>query len=145
MMGMAAGGGAEAATGLTLVKDGQPAAVVIMPDRASAVVLAAAKQLDDVVFQMSGARLRTVREGELSGARVEGNGLVVPGSNAPSAFVLLGEGKLAQQLGATSEGLGPGGIRIKTLGNTLALLGPDEKTPSDPLGTVYAVNTFLDQ
>ena len=48
-------------------------------------------------------------------------------------------------MGATSEGLGPGGILIRTLPNALVLLGADAKTPSDPWGSRYAVTTFLDE
>ena len=71
--------------------------------------------------------------------------MVAGGEGAEFAYILVGEGNLAKELGATSEGLGAGGIRIKTFGNALVLLGPDEKTPSDPMGTQYAVTTFLDE
>lgn len=140
-----AGKGIEAAEVLTLVQDGQANAVIVMPDKSSGAVPAAVKQLGDVLFQMSGSRLKVVRESELAGAKVEGKCLVVPGEKEATAYILVGEGELAQKLGATSDGLGPGGIRIKTFDNALVLLGPDAKTPSDPWGTHYAVTTFLDE
>lgn len=145
MMTAMMGNNGNAAPALTLVQDGTSSVVVVMADAPSGAALAASKLLVDVLFQMSGARLVQVREGELKDIRVEKGRLEMLGTNAPAAFILLGEGKLAQQLGVSSDGLGPGGIRIQTFPNALVLLGPDAKTPSDPWGTHYAVTTFLDE
>lgn len=140
-----AGLNVQSVSALTLVQDGQTAAVIVLPDRPSIAATAGAKLLEDVLFEMSGARLKIVKESELAGAKADGKRIVVAGENSAPAYLLVGEGALASQLGANSEGLGPGGIRIKTFGNALVLLGPDTKTPSDPWGTHYAVTTFLDE
>src|SRR5439155_24843980 len=60
------------------------------------------------------------------------------------AWILVGEGKLAEKLGLTSKRLGPGGIFQSAKGKVLALFGTDAHTPSDPNGTRYAVTTFLE-
>ncbi len=57
----------------------------------------------------------------------------------------MGESALARELGASSAGLGPGGILIRTLPNALVLLGADAGTPADPWGSRYAVTTLLDE
>lgn len=145
MMGVLTGGGMPAAPALTLVRDGQAAAVIVVPDRPSGATVAAAKLLGDILFQMSGARLEQVPESALKEARIEKGRLEAPATNGLSAFILVGEGSLAKQLGATAEGLGPGGIRIRTFPNALVLLGSDTNTPSDPWGTHYAVTFFLDE
>jgi hypothetical protein len=137
--------GAQAAPALTLVRDEQPAAVIVLADNPSPAAVAGAQLLGDMLFQMSGARLKVVREGQLTGAKVEQGRVEATGDGAAAAYVLVGEGELARRLGLTAEGLGAGGIRIKTLANVLALLGPDGKTPSDPWGTRYAVTTLLDE
>jgi hypothetical protein len=139
------GGGMNATAALTLVQDGRATAVIVIADRPAGAVPTAINVLTDALFRMSGAQLAVVRESSLTGATVKDGQLVVPGTNGPSAYILVGELALSQQMGLTSEGLGPGGIRIKTIGNVLGLLGPDEKTPSDAWGSFYAVTTFLDE
>ena len=53
---------------LTLVADGQPKALIVLPSEgiASRVEPNAAKILTEYLFQMSGAKLSTVRENELA-------------------------------------------------------------------------------
>ena len=133
---------------VTLVADGQPKALIVIPseDIASQVELNAARILAEYLFQMSGARLSTVRENELGEVNVEGGRLVPESGKAGDGFetfVLVGEGDIAKRLGMTSEGLGAGGTLMKTGGNVLALLGP--RTPSDMNGTRHAVFTFLEE
>ena len=133
---------------LTLVADGQPKALIVLPRKeiAPSIEPAAAKILADHLFQMSGARLPIAREDELGEVNVEGGRLVPePGKvgEGVEAFVLVGEGDVAERLRMTAEGLGPGGVLMKTGGNVLALLGP--RSPSDPFGTRHAVITFLEQ
>jgi len=133
---------------LTLMADGQPKALIVLPrkDVAPSIEPAAAKILADHLFQMSGARLPVAREDELGDVKVEEGHLVPePGKVAEGveAFVLVGEGDVAKRLGMTSQGLGPGGVLMKTGGNVLALLGP--RSPSDPFGTRHAVICFLEQ
>jgi len=133
---------------LTLVADGQPKALIVLPPRGVATDIepAAAKILADHLFQMSGARLPMAREDELGDVKVERGRLVPePGKvgEGVEAFVLVGEGDVAKRLGMTAEGLGPGGVLMKTGANVVALLGP--RSPSDPFGTRHAVISFLEE
>jgi len=132
---------------LTLVADGQPKALIVLPSKEVAPrVEPAAKILADHLFQMSGARLLGKREDELGEVKVE-RGCLVPESGkvgeGVGAFVLIGEGDIARRLGMTGQGLGPGGVLVKTGGNVLALLGT--RSPSDPFSTRHAVISFLEQ
>jgi len=52
-------------------------------------------------------------------------------------------GALTRKLGVTGDGLGHGGMRIKTQGNALILLGPWDGVAYTG-GTVYAVVTFVE-
>src|ERR1043166_521556 len=117
----------------TLVKDGQARAVIIVPDRPSAVVENAARVLRDHVKQMSGAELQIRTEDKITGAPSE-----------KQAWILVGEGKLTEKVGVTSKDLGAGGIVLHAKGSVLAIFGTDVRTPSDPHGTRYAVTTFLE-
>ena len=130
---------------VTLVADGRASAVIVVPSKASRAAAEGARILQDHVFEMSGARLKVLKESDLGRVRVVG-GRIEPAAANPIAktFILVGESKLAKQLGQSSEGLGPGGILIRTVGNAVVLLGPDDKTPSDPFGSRYAVTTFLE-
>jgi len=131
---------------VTLVSNGRPKAVVVLPAKASRAASQGAKILTDHIQQISGARLKIVKEDEIGRANVV-DGWVETASDTPlgETFILVGESTLAKKLGVTSEGLGPGGILIRTIGNAVVLLGPDDVTPSDPYGSRYAVSTFLEQ
>lgn len=131
-----------------LAVEGRAAAVVVLPDTAlpRGVESVAARVLVDHLRQMSGARLEVRRERELGQVDVRGGQLASePGKLGPGVqtFVLVGEGELARKLGLTSEGLGPGGLLIKSSGNALALLGPAGGT--DPDGTLHAVIGLLEE
>jgi hypothetical protein len=130
-----------------LVVDGQPQALIVLPAEAErrCVEAEAAKILSDHLFLMSGARLDVKREGELGKATVEGDRLSFEVGKVPAGidrFLLVGDSRAARQLGLTSDGLGPGGILVKTRGNVVALLGP--RTSSDDGGTRYAVIELLE-
>lgn len=130
---------------LTLVADGHARAVIVLADKPSSAARRASELLQNLVAKSSGVRLSVVSERALSEVRVVSGQL--QGSVAddhPAAFVLVGESGLTAQLGATSEGLGPGGILLRRCPNALVLLGADDKTPADPDGTRYAVVTFLE-
>ena len=127
---------------VTLVADGKAEAVIVTPSKASTAAREGAEILRDHLFQISGARFNVLKEGELQDVKVENGRLEAP--TMTQAFILVGEGELAGKLGITSKGLGPGGILIRTFANGLAMLGPDDKTPSDPYGSRYAVTTFLE-
>jgi hypothetical protein len=130
---------------LTLVADGQPQAVIVLADKPSGAAREAGKLLQTLVARSSGATLTVVNEHALDNVRVNaGKVEATVAGNRPAAFVLVGQSKLADQLGATSEGLGAGGILLRTYPNAIVLLGADDKTPADPDGTRYAVTTFLE-
>ena len=85
------------------------------------------------------------RHAPLTDVRIENGTLhAAVAGEQPAAFVLIGRSELTQRLGVDSDGLGPGGIRLRALPNVLVLLGPDDQTPADPAGTRYAVTTFLE-
>ena len=130
---------------LTLVTEGQPNAVIVVPANASRAATEGAKILAEHLFEISGARLKILKENDLHSVNVT-DGRIEPASSEAGVktFILVGEGKLAKKLGQSGEGLGPGGILIRTTGNALVLLGPDDRTPSDPWGSRHAVTTLLE-
>ncbi|MFH1718300.1 MAG: DUF4838 domain-containing protein [Planctomycetota bacterium] len=131
--------------GVTLVADGRPHSVIVVPSKASRAATEGARVLSEHLFEMSGTRLKVLKEIELGQVTVV-DGRIEPASAKAVAktFILVGEGELTEKLGASSKGLGPGGILIRTVGNALVLLGPDDNTPSDPWGSRYAVTTFME-
>jgi len=142
-------GTARAADGpVSLVAEGRPTALVVLPAEADrrSVEASAARLLSDHLWLMSGARLDVKRENELGAATVTGDRLAFEAGKVPEGinrFVLVGESQTARSLGLTSEGLGPGGILVTTRGNVLAVLGP--ATPRDSGGTRHAVIELLEQ
>lgn len=131
---------AAPATELTLVSDGHARVVVVLAAGIRADNLAARVLLSHVQ-QMSGVLLPTVPEGELGDVSVIDGRLVVSAGPAKAeAFVLLGEGRLTRRIGVTTEGLGAGGIVVKSGANTLALLARDDG--SDPRKPALARPVF---
>ncbi len=130
---------------LMLVADGKPRAVIVVADKPSAAAKEAADLLAAQIERISGAKLAIVAENKLPTIKVGGG---VVRSSAPEhsaeAFVLIGESQLTRLLGVTTEGLGPGGILMRTFPHVLVLLGSDDKTPADPSGSRNAVTTFLE-
>ncbi len=120
--------------GLPIVRDGKAAALIVLSQSPSGAAKSGAKILSDHVFQMSGARLETVPEGKLA-------------ADEKRTRLLLGESEAAAALGASAEGLGPGGILIKTYSeeNAIVILGADDLAPVDDKGSRYAVTTFLEE
>lgn len=113
-----------------LVRDGKPTAIIVLADDSAAAAREGARILTEHIEQISGAKLETIRESQLTDDR--------------SNLILVGQSGLTADLGATAEGLGPGGILIKTYPSALVLLGSDQLTPEDTNGTRYAVTTFLE-
>lgn len=103
---------------------------MISAQPSDAVVLGA-NILSDHLFQMSGAKLQTLRESQLKEANTR-------------IRILVGESSLTKELGIEAETLVPGEILMRTFPNAVALLGADGLTPDDPNGTRYAVTTFLE-
>jgi hypothetical protein len=130
-----------ASASVTIVSEGQARALIVIADNPPPAVTDGAAIFSAQVERISGAKLPIVKEGALKGASAKAGEVRAEGAQA---FVLIGRSKLAEQFGATAEGLGAGGILMKVQGNAAALLGPDAATPSDPNGTRYAVTTFLE-
>ncbi len=147
--GMAQAADGKAADGkVSLVAEGRPTALIVLPAEADrrSVEASAAELLADHLWLMSGARLEVKRESEVGAASVAEDRLAFEAGKVPEGitnFVLVGESQAARSLGLTSEGLGPGGILVRTRGNVLALLGPT--TPNDSGGTRHAVIELLEQ
>jgi hypothetical protein len=133
-----------AAESLTLARDGKANAVIVLRSEASAAARETAGILADHLEQICGAKFRVVGEGTLKDVTVTDQRIDTESIEPAENVILLGESKLAEVLGATSDGLGPGGILIKTFPNSLVLLGPSKTTPSDAFGTRYAVTAFLE-
>ncbi len=134
----------HSAEALTLAKDGKANAVIVLPAGASTAARETAGILADHLQQMCGAEFAIVGENDLKGASVEDQRIFSSETDSDRIYILVGESKLAESLGATSDNLGPGGILIRTFPNALVLLGPSQSTPTDQYGTRYAVTTFLE-
>ncbi len=129
---------------VVLIENSRARAMIVLPAEAGprSVEAGAARMLADHLALMSGARLDIRREDELGPATVEGGRLAFRQHGGHDTFILVGEGEAARRLGITSEGLGPGGIVMKTHGNVLTLLGPAAE--SDNAGTRHAVIELLE-
>ena len=110
------------ASELRITDEGKPGAVVVLAPgmRSNG---AAVSALVAHVQQMSGASLPVVAESELGDARVENGRLIASLSKVASEnFILLGESDLTKKLGASLDGIGIGGIVVKTSGNAIVLM-----------------------
>jgi hypothetical protein len=112
---------ASPAGAVQLVAEGQARAVIVTPAQQSPAAKRAAVILREHVRQISGAALPIRTEREVNGE-----------PTAREAWVLVGEGPLANKLGFTTETLGPGGVLVEAKGHVLALLGTDARTPGGP-------------
>jgi hypothetical protein len=126
-----AGLSATAASPLRLVDAGKPNAVIVTSARPSGAAVEGAAVLSDHLFQMSGARLPTLREGQLDAADTR-------------VRILVGESTLSRQLGIDTKTFAPGEMLVRSFPGALVLLGADGLTPDDANGTRYAVTTFLE-
>jgi len=120
---------------LTLVDHGRPVAAIVLAEKPSAAAQAAATQLQYWIKALSGAELPIV-------------GPADPKASSPR--IVVGAGELAASLGVDTAGLGPEGIRLRTVGPDLVLLGVDQKTlpggrSIELNGTFYAAMTFIEQ
>ncbi len=127
-----------------LIADGQPQAVVVLPAKPSVAARDAAVVLNGHFHQIAGARLPVVHEDQTRLAVQDGR-VVSRDDDRDVSYVFVGEGELTRTLGADAGELGPGGILIRTVGNALVILGPDDRTPDDPWGTMYAATEFLER
>ncbi len=131
------------AEGLPLVIDSTANAVIVISKNPSVAATYGARMLTEHIFQITGVKLKIYRDNELGNVSIN-NGIIKNDIIKNSyTYLLVGESSITNQLGFSTDNLGPGGILIKTTGNVVALIGPDNKTPTDPMGSKYAVTTFL--
>ncbi len=130
---------------LLLVDDGKPRSVIVLPSTPSASAARAATVLRDHICAISGATLAIIPESSLGEVTVQAGTVAATKFTNADVFLFVGAGASAAKLGVTSDGLAAGGVRIRTFNNAIVLLGPDEKTPTDPAGSLHAVVTFLEE
>jgi len=140
------------ATPLFLVKDGQPAATIVIPDDPSLTESFAAEELATYLKKSTGAVLPVLKEKETSAKPPEGT------------VVLVGGTEKTKALGITLKGITNGGFLVRRTGNFLVFRGEDDRTiiytgyydgkaiPVDPRqrsetrhGTLFAVYDFLEK
>lgn len=161
------GGYAHAAEApVVLVWEGGAEAVIVVPSNADEQSLEAADVLAAFIERMSGVRLPVLPESELD-VHVDGGRIVegqpgeaiqgdedVPGEERPPVrqplqYVLVGPCALTAQLGVAAGELGVGGLRLKTTGNAVVLLGGPAAVAGEPGrdsgGVVYAAIELLEQ
>jgi len=94
---------------------------------------------------MSGAKFVVTSEASLGEVSLEHGRLSVASVSIDrNIFILVGEGTLTRKFGLTAEGLGPGGIMLKTLPNVIAILGRTDHSLVGGGGTGYAAFQFLE-
>ena len=110
---------------IELAKDGKSDYVIVIADKAGNPVKHAAKELQTHLKLVTGAELQIVTNSE---------------AKSDSPQILVGVFPRARQLAGNVnwDSLEHDGIVIKTVGDTLILAG------GKPRGTIYAVNTFLE-
>lgn len=128
---------------LRLTADAQPKAVIVLAEPLRPDSLAT-KILVSHIKQISGATLPTVLEKQLGAMKVEGDHVTADNKNVAETFILLGEGELTRQLGVTLEGVGAGGIVVKSAGNALVLLGKDDGSDSRQPASARPVISLLE-
>ena len=130
---------------ISLTQDGQPKAVIVLSPSMHPSDLAVTVLVSHV-RQMSGATLPVLGEAELHDARIEGGKVIASGGKiAAETFILLGESELTRRLGLSLDGIGAGGILLKSGGNTIALLGRDDGSSGKRKDSAsHAVFNFLE-
>src|SRR5206468_2271269 len=109
-----------------LARDGKSGYAIVVADDAIAPEKTAARELQEHLKQVTGAELPIVTESDLAGG------------DAPR--ILIGQTKMTRGLlpDLKWDTLAQDGIVLRTAGPTLILAG------GRPRGTIYAVNTFLE-
>ncbi len=100
-----------ASRAVVLVKEGRPAATIVVDEKAPDSVRYAAQELQDYVRQVSGATLP------------------IAAKAAGGTAIYLGESAATKRLGVTVAGLKRGGFRIKTGPSWVAIVGTDYSGP----------------
>ena len=132
---------------IPIVKDGRPAAVVLIADDAGSVAHEAARELVRAIEKASGARLSIYPESELV-ATYSG----YPAGNASK--ILVGDSKAVRKAGVDVAALPKEGFVIKTIGRQLIIAGRDDRgrdwewrahrQPGHLRGTWHGVCMFLE-
>jgi hypothetical protein len=130
---------------LALTQSGQPKAIIVLSPtvRAGAPSVVA---LVSHIRQMSGATLPVMAEGDLGAVKVD-DGRIAPsnGNLSDKTFILLGEGELTRQLKLSLEGIGAGGVVLKSGVNFVALLERDDGSNGKRKdATAHVVFNFLE-
>jgi|GEM_PF-386144 len=146
----------SSADDLILVRDGRPAAVIVIPgnrhwDTQSWQIMTeqhASRCLQANLLQMSGARLPIYADTQLGDLKVV-DGLVIAESSrvdSPGAFIFVGESDLTRALGVVTSDLQMGGLHLRSFPNALVLVGhPELSHPmSDGGGLRAAVVQLLE-
>ncbi len=106
------------AHGLTLVRDGEGRAVIIVAEDAPEVTRYAAGELQTYIEKMSGATLDIIRVNDEADAGVAQIPLT-------TNLILVGESAFTNKRGLSADSLKPDGFRIITKPRTLIILGKD--------------------
>lgn len=123
--------GAQPGVSLTLVKDGQPASVIITNGKPKEGQTRAAAELQDHIRIMTGATLPIVKENQLQ-------------SDPSKVLILIGQSNLAKARGVDTSSLEPETLIVKTAQGALVLAGEDGGSSSNArTGTLWAVYDFL--
>ena len=120
----------------TLVENGQGRAAIVLARNPSKAAEAGARELQSWIEKVSGATLPVLTERETIDRKSR-------------CEIFIGQTNAVTAQGVTTEGLGPEGIRIKTVGKNLFILGVDRQSLPNGgeqalNGTFYAVMTFVE-
>ena len=137
---------------LPLVRDGEPVCVIVISEEAGTVSSSAARALQEYIEKVSGARATIFIEESLS----------LPDVHwwyADTTIISIGDTKLARDAGLAADQLEPEGFLLKTVGNTLFILGREDRLDTTKLrsagwhlpvwpiprqGTLFGVWTFIE-
>ncbi|MBI3948749.1 MAG: hypothetical protein HY321_22760 [Armatimonadetes bacterium] len=123
---------------LDLVRDGRPAAILVLGDQPTRQSEIAAAEINDAVQAACGAALPVKRLGTLTATERQASSLILIGGPGENALLTREGARLRVKVSARDPGPQGYAIRFAADGRRrLALLAG-----SDPLGTLYAAVTF---
>ena len=126
--------GAVAASGsVILIRDGQPASVIVIADKPTRAARLAASELQSWLRKVSDATVPILPESQMA-------------ENTGKTLILVGDTKQTEALGLNSEDFELEEFRIRTYPGALVLMGDDQRANGMELsGTLWAVETFAEQ